>query len=201
MNKFSSQCRRKTCSLGRDVFGMNNIRLNTKTKHGGLLGRSSLLFCFFILYCLAGCSSAANAVKTVKTDLPLKKYNVGISAAFQGDGDTGITTEMAVKELAGYPQIKIVDRRILRSKVAAKAAFLAEGTAENIKFEDPIQYLLTGSVLTLGSKKIIRLSIINIQTSTTDASVTVEYGDIKELKDKIAAAVAELMQSFTVIGK
>ncbi|MFH1074971.1 MAG: hypothetical protein V1752_07780 [Candidatus Firestonebacteria bacterium] len=152
---------------------------------------------FLFLFCaiiFAGCGGTAKTVKAAT--LPVK-YNIGLSENFDGDIAPGNVTEMVVKELTSCNQVKFVDRRKIKSAIAGQAALLAEGPADNIKLGEPMQYIITGSVIPLGSKMIVRLSLLNVQTSATESSITFEYKRAEEIPGKIKAAVLELMQRFS----
>ncbi|OGF44287.1 MAG: hypothetical protein A2452_05695 [Candidatus Firestonebacteria bacterium RIFOXYC2_FULL_39_67] len=153
-----------------------------------------IFVCLFCGIIFAGCSGTAKAVKATA---PVVKYNIGISENIDGDGASLNITEMVIKELISYSQVKFVDRRKLKNKISEKAALLAEGSSDNIQLEDPMQYIMTGSVIPLGSKKIVRLSILNVQTSITESSVTFDYERLEGVQDKVKTAAAELMRPFS----
>ena len=145
----------------------------------------------------AGCGGPAKTVKVTNAAAPVVKYNIGIAEDFEGDNALQNITEKVVKEIISFPQVKFVDRRKLGSRLAGQAAKLAEGSEDSVKLEDPMKYIITGSVMSLGAKKIIRVSIIDVQTGTTEASITFDYERAEDIQGKISSSVVEIMKPFS----
>ena len=144
-----------------------------------------------------GCFGCGGAGKSVKSGAKQVRYNVGISEKFEGDTDLLGINELVEKELIASGGIKYIDRKKIMQRIAENRKALAEGTSEKIKLEEPIQYLVTGSVLTLGTKKIGKLTLLSVETGDIKSMVTFDIGAAEETRVKVKDVVTELLKVLT----
>lgn len=143
---------------------------------------------------LAGCGEAAKTIKA--NNVTGKKIYIGLSENFEGDSIKQNLTEKVVGHLTMHKLVKFVDRRKLKNKMSENAKILTEGSSENIKLVDPMQYIITGSLLSIGRKSIVRISLFSVETSVTKSSVTFDYERPEEVDEKVKKAVMELLLPF-----